>query len=396
MNVPSAAIFLPSLQPNAPEKKEGNLVKHLLQTPEQQARLAVDQLSAVRPDHLPKLLKNLARRKRVLLLHCAPGFPLETLSALAAPQSELKFVFFSGSLRDTYQNQLAKLNLPAWIVLREGPEEARLGFVRKFYENLAAGVKLGEAFEQARLYASMQHGMKIHKAQVMPKPQEQRGYESGLYWQQDAVLDWTLPTQPLFPHPPAEDRQAWVRHQAIKDRYLQLWGAQKDQFLLFPVEDQALGIKRAKRLLQEEFALAYEKPSLSILKVDMRGPLPEIKLRFCERLLGVFGLPPTHLTPGKAKKHILSSTLAKDKDAIFVVLKVYQSEWKPHGRHLLQWVYDLLGSPERLPGLHPDLHFLVWLVMDQYEGKNLSFSFAPNMLKSLKRIQGIEICKVFA
>lgn len=112
-------------------------------------------------------------------------------------QAHLKLVFLNGCSNFGQVEALFKRGVPAVIATMAEVEDQRaLALARQFYQALAAGHTIYEAFESARSYVINQHpDLEItHRAMALRASQKQPdAFSWGLYSQNADVLNWRLP-----------------------------------------------------------------------------------------------------------------------------------------------------------------------------------------------------------
>lgn len=122
----------------------------------------------------------------------------DSLATLIGQQENLRLVFLNGCSNRNQIEELWKHGVRAVIATSAEVEDGRaLALARQFYEALAGGKSIRQAFEVALSYVTNDHpGLDIGFRGELPPPSPTDIAPWGLYSQDEQVLDWKLQDAP--------------------------------------------------------------------------------------------------------------------------------------------------------------------------------------------------------
>ncbi len=383
----ATAVITPAADKNTASLflQEAKTIKALLRQHEARAFMTVDLLNDPAREKLSRFLKGSLRRKSIWMYHhigpIAPG----RLQQIVLDLPDLKILYISGPIGlDQIQ---ACFDAGAKLVLTTGSSAygaAQAIFSQKFYAHLAAGARVENAFEQARIYVEMEHGQRIQKPMAFSQWQPWKTAEEPevpwtLFYADGAEsgLLFSLPQKSELKLVSKKDQYLWLKRQMFKDDFLKDWGKKAYQYHLLIIHDGPVGMAQIFQLVKEEACLPYQTARIRVLKIDFSPSLEEAKVKLFAQLQEAISLA----TRG-------GTELPVEAEGIIFLLKIYQSEWTSYGARLLESLHTTLPtfSGEKKA---PDLVFIAVLIADQpKESKALSPFF------SLKKIS--DSCKQFA
>lgn len=393
MSLPTAVIR-PAADKNTASlfSQETKTIKALLKQYEARGYLTVDVLPCIPSGRLQSFLKGINRRKEVWAYHHIGPWEAGTWQEVHAELPGIKFLYISGPARQEHLVTCFKDGVQ--VVITTGSQaygEKHLLFAKKFYANLAAGTRLEEAFEQARLFVEMEQAQPVQKPMqfsywLADQAAGKKDIPWGIFYSLEgsALLSLSLPQKSELRMLSKQEQISWLARQRFKDAFLKNWGQASHHFLLATILDGPLGIGQLCQAIKEEICLPYLHAGVRTLKIDFATTLAEAQVKLLEQMEKFAN---TFLAIDSGNEAV--SVRMNRADGIVLLLKIFQSEWPSYGAKLLEWLKETVIPALYAPDSQADVICVCAVIEDEVELSKKNHAAA-----SIKRI--VDSCKLFA
>jgi len=373
----------PKAAPTARLPHEFKQIQTALQPYEDRCLLAIDMLHGLSTERLSSYLSSISRRKDLWIYHQLDTVSADTIQHIHRFFPELKLLYVSHPMHPAEIAKCFEQGIQAMLITDKSDPQAYLQFANKFYQNLAAGARLEEAYEQARIFVEMEKGKTIGKPMAFSDWQQFATQESiswGLIFRQAQASNLAsfLPQRNRAKLASKQEQKNWRRIQQYKHLFLANWGQDKIFRHLMIVREGPIGVHLLSRMIGEEIGLLYQEVSIKRFKLDFHPSLVTAKLGLSEQLTGMLDRHPFFI-----------EAAPQGSKGLVLMLKIYQSQWRPYSPKVL-WYLVSECLPEIIRSA-PSIDIICMLVLVQ---DVVSEERARKKGIQIRKI--MEACKVFA